>query len=289
MIGPVKFADRENVAENLFGQDVLNQHFPRLPGRHPPADGVLTLGEKRGEPLLKRRLMGQRPGQQVIQCRNDRRQFGAEPGDSLVEMRHFRRAKGEKTVEQAIQRRAIAGRRAQYLLTVLNQHRRAGVLEQDIGSGIALGELGGDFLVQSVAGILGFPPAMHQPHPIQQRAIRSQGFARRCRERMLLRQDELMLDRTGFEQASKSLRQRAFVLGARHPPQGVQLAPIRFNVVHGRHQSLPLTPVPPETPAPPPALFCPPPASPAGRNPAPPRRSPANPLPAPPADFRPQA
>ena len=49
----MEFTHWENVAENLFGQNVLDEHLPRLLRRDPPANGVLALRQEGREPLMK--------------------------------------------------------------------------------------------------------------------------------------------------------------------------------------------------------------------------------------------
>ena len=174
MILLMKSPRRKQIAENLLGQEVLHQHFPHMARRHPLANGADAQAMKLGQAVAKRCIVRLALRHQLHQTVQHRRQIAAKLRRRLLKLLHFRRAKREKLGQQSRQPGIIRQQHPPRLLAVLQQHRLHRILEQDVVAGITLAQLGLDLPIQIVLGILGLPPAMRQPQPIQQHPIGSQ-------------------------------------------------------------------------------------------------------------------
>lgn len=161
----------ENLGEDFFRQDVLDQHLPHIVGRHRRIDSLLRVFEEfdsRGTECCV-----------FVLSRFDHRAEGFEDGGQVpLELRH-RLAElddllpliVEKEVEQIFQTVRVVDQAAAYLPLVLNQNCGTTVLEDDVVLRIALAKFLGDFLVEVILFVLGLPIAKRQPYIVKQRSI----------------------------------------------------------------------------------------------------------------------
>jgi hypothetical protein len=168
---PVKIVLVENLGENLFRQDVLDQHFPHILRRHRGADGLLRMFEKLDGGVTEGGVFVLRLFDHRAEGFEDGWQIGLKLRHRLAELGDLGPLIVEEEIEQPFQRVRVVDRAAHHLLSVLDQNGGRAVFEDDVVLGIALEEFLGDFLVEIVRFVLGLPIAERQAQVIEQRAV----------------------------------------------------------------------------------------------------------------------
>ncbi|HEV2512453.1 MAG TPA: hypothetical protein VGV58_23010 [Bosea sp. (in: a-proteobacteria)] len=99
-------------------------------------------------------------------------------------------------------------------MPVLDQHRRLGILEDDVVLRIALGQLLANFLVEIVGGVLRLPIAERHAQIVQDRAVGPDTVLLRRFEFVLADEVQMVLLGPGLEQILERLADDAFGEGA---------------------------------------------------------------------------
>ncbi|WP_245267366.1 hypothetical protein [Methylosinus sp. LW3] len=213
----------ENARENVFRQNVLNQHLAHVIGRDDRIDRVAGVVEE----FLFRFGEGLVAFARLLDFLAQRRQHGGQVGlellDRLAELRDFRPLIAEEQIEQAFEPTRVVIGDARDFLLVLNQDRATRILENDIVLRIALALLLVDFLVEVVVFVLGFPIAERHAKGVEQGAIDVSAFPRGRLELELGDEDEIILLGPGLEQILEGLAHDAFAFGAGNGAETVQL------------------------------------------------------------------
>lgn len=113
--------------------------------------------------------MAQEVGQVVLKVR-----------DGLAEGADEGRLKADELLEQGVQQARIVHAGAAYLSPVLYKDDLPRVVEEDVAVGITLAELEGDFGVEVVTLVLGFPVADVLAHGVFECAVGPDGGAEVC-------------------------------------------------------------------------------------------------------------
>ena len=124
--------------------------------------------------------------------------IGLELLNRLAELRDFRPFIGEEQFKKARQLFRVFDRCADDFLPVLDQDRRAGILEYDVVLRIAAPLLLVDFLVEIVFFVLGFPIAEGHAKRIKQRAVDVALFLGGRLEAVFGNEDKIMLTSPSF-------------------------------------------------------------------------------------------
>ena len=167
----VKLRLVEDGHEDVLGEHVLDDHLAHVGHLHARVDGLLAQLQE-----LVQRLPESRVGAELLfddgaQLVGQGRHVGVELLDGAVELAHLARLVGDEARQQRIERGGIGKVGAQHLLAVLVQHRRVGILEEDVGGGVAIGKLGGDLGVQVVLLVLALPVAPILAQGVFERAV----------------------------------------------------------------------------------------------------------------------
>ena len=171
-IGKMRSEFIEDIRENFLGENMLDQHFADIGFAHRRVDGALGLRQKRIRRQPERSIL--RIGR--VNAGAQRLQHGGkidgELRDCLPEIGDFRALISEEQADEMIEPRLVAHAAACDLAAALNEHRRFGILEDDIVLRIALGEFAADFLVEVVSRVLGFPPAVRNAEIVEDGSVR---------------------------------------------------------------------------------------------------------------------
>ena len=165
--------------EDVLREDMLDDHLAHVGHHQVGVDGFVAELEEVGARLAEGRVDLRLLGDQRAQGLQQVGQILFEGLDGLAETFDAGRLIAHKGGEQVVQRGGLCEGRARYLLTVLNQHRRLAILEEDVFLGIALLELGRDLRFEIVVAILALPVAPILPQRILERAIGADGRAGR--------------------------------------------------------------------------------------------------------------
>ena len=138
VVGTVKVGVLEYCGENFLGQDVLNEHFAHVGIGETRVDRLLRVGEKfllgSAEFFIRNVLALDR----VAQRGEHGGQVGFELFDGVAEAFDLRPLESEESFEQPREGIGVFGVAANCFLTVLDQHERFVVAEDDVVLRIAL-------------------------------------------------------------------------------------------------------------------------------------------------------
>ena len=115
-----KFAIVENLREDFFGQNVLDQHFAHVGGGDVRVDRVLRVLEEAQRVLAKVIVVALGRLDHVAQRVEHRRQIGLELLDRLAEIRDLLALVAEEQLQQLLQLRGVLDPAAHHLLLVLD-------------------------------------------------------------------------------------------------------------------------------------------------------------------------
>ena len=161
----------EHAQEDVLGEDVLEQHLAHVGGGHVRADGVATqLEEADGGGLVLGvvRLGGLH---RLAQVGDDGGKVGLELRLGAAELLYLRQLVVEEAADEPVERAGLVHVHPHGLFAVLDQHRRAGVLEDDVVARVAGVELALDLAVEVVARVLGLPVAAGHAQGVLHRAV----------------------------------------------------------------------------------------------------------------------
>lgn len=156
----------ENVVEDFFRENMLNQHFPYVSLADCRIDRVLGMSKEIVGIFLEIIVVRIGGVDLVAQRIEDSRQIGLELLDRLAKIRDFGLLVFEKQREQARQRIRILHGGAHHFAAMLVKHRQFGILKNDVAGGIAFGNLVRYFRIQIVLRVLCFPIAMRHPQVV---------------------------------------------------------------------------------------------------------------------------
>ena len=127
------------------------------------------------------------------------------------------------------------------LLAVLEENGGLGVLEDDVVAGVAAVELGLDFGVEVVVGVLGLPVAPVHAEGVFHRAVGADGGSGyRGAGGQLIDEGELfaMVAAVGVETDGEGAADALLVVGAAEPEEALEVGVVAFDVWVGGHGGL---------------------------------------------------
>ena len=235
----VEIALIEDMAENLFGEDMLDQHFLDIGLRHAGIDGLARLLQERRRSRGKGRVGRIGRVDLLAQGVEHGGEIALELRHGSAELRDLGPLPGEEALQQGGQRIDIAHGAAHYLLPVLDQHRRLGILEDDVGLRIAVPELACDLGIEIVTGILGLPEPVRDAQFVQDAAIGIDLALHPGLVFELGNEDQVLRPGIALEQVLESLADDLLGIRPGEPPQPVELGEIGLDqhLAHGRANS----------------------------------------------------
>jgi hypothetical protein len=216
----------EHLREDLFGEDVLDQHLAHIGGREAGVDRFLRVLQE------LRRGLGERGIGRVLaldhraQRFQHRGQVGLELRHGLAEVLDLGTLEAEKQFDQLFERMRVGHVATHHLFAVLDQHGPGTVFEDDVVLRVAALELVFDLGVEDVFGILGLPVAEGHAQLMQQRAVDEARVFRRAVELVLGDEDQVVLLAPALEQVLERLAHHRFAVRAADLLQHVELGEV---------------------------------------------------------------
>ena len=149
----------EDAEEDVAGEDVLQQHLADVGVGDVGADGLAAEGEEEGGGVLVVGVVGLGVGDGLAEAFEDGGEVGLELLAGLAELLDLGQFVVEEAADEAVEITGAGHVGAHGLGAVLEEDGGLGVLEEDVVAGVAAVELGLDFGVEVVVGVLGLPVA----------------------------------------------------------------------------------------------------------------------------------
>ena len=149
----------EDAEEDVAGEDVLEEHLADVGVGDVGADGLAAEGEEEGGGVLVVGVVGLGVGDGLAEAFEDGGEVGLELLAGLAELLDLGQFVVEEAADEAVEIAGAGHVGAHGLGAVLEEDGGLGVLEEDVVAGVAAVELGLDFGVEVVVGVLGLPVA----------------------------------------------------------------------------------------------------------------------------------
>ena len=216
----------EHLGEDVFGQDMLDEHFPNVFFADRRVDGVASVLE---EGVLGAREIaagGAFFGDDVAQRCENLGEVERELLHRLAEVGDLGALVGEEPGEQREQRLDIVHRRFASPSAVLIEDGDTVIAEDDIVFRVALAEFGLDLAFEVVVFVLGFPIAKRDAKRVKQRSVGVDAVARLGDDLVLGDEHELVRLAPAAQQILERLAQHAFAAASGNCAQPVKFSPI---------------------------------------------------------------
>ena len=230
----------EHAQEDVAGEDVLQQHLADVGVGHVGADGLAAQVQEEGGGVLIVGVAGLGVGHGLAQAFEDGGQVGLELLAGLAELLDFGQVIVQEAADQAVQFARAGHVHAHGLGAVLEEDGGLRVLKEDVVAGVAAIELGLDFGVEIVVGVLGLPVAAGHAQGILDGAVGPVPCSGRPGAEagvQLVNQGQLLavVAAVGVEADGKGAADALLVVGAAEVEEPLQVLTVAFDVGVGGH------------------------------------------------------